>query len=72
VEEPDLTGAEIYAERGRSPALGKHRPGRSPRHAVAPGVIGTPTYLLDDAVISLGNPAWDELLRRLAAAVDDG
>jgi hypothetical protein len=45
-----------------------------PDAALPPGVIGTPTYLLDGAVISLGNPAWDELLRRLdttATAGDD-
>lgn len=39
-----------------------------------PGVIGTPTYLLDDRVISLGNPELPELLARLdgvTSAVDD-
>jgi hypothetical protein len=39
-----------------------------------PGVVGTPTYLLDDTVISLGNPDLNELLSRLdstAATPDD-
>lgn len=26
------------------------------------GVIGTPTYLMDDEVVSLGNPTFDQLL----------
>ena len=39
-----------------------------PDEAPPPGVIGTPTYLLGDAVISLGNPELDELLRRVDTA----
>lgn len=38
------------------------------------GVIGTPTYLLGERVISLGNPDLDELLDHLDSspeAVDD-
>lgn len=45
-----------------------------PDNPLPPGVVGTPTYLLDSDVISLGNPALDELLRRLdsvATAGDD-
>lgn len=38
---------------------------------IPPGVIGTPTYLLDDRVISLGNPELPELLARLAGAASE-
>lgn len=30
--------------------------------SLPPGVIGTPTYLLDDEVVSLGNPTLEHLL----------
>ena len=46
-----------------------------PDEPLPTGVIGTPTYLLGDTVISLGNPHLDELLSRLdsaAARGDDG
>lgn len=36
------------------------------------GVIGTPTYLLDDEVISLGNPEFAQLLRVLDSSEPDG
>ncbi|MDQ3579042.1 MAG: hypothetical protein M3443_15905 [Actinomycetota bacterium] len=44
-----------------------------PDAPLPPGVIGTPTYLLADEVISLGNPEWKDLLCRLdtAATKDD-
>lgn len=35
-------------------------------------VVGTPAYLLDGEVISLGNPTLDELLCRLDSAVSAG
>lgn len=34
------------------------------------GVVGTPTYLLNGRVISLGNPELPELLTKLDAATD--
>ncbi|MCA1674240.1 MAG: thioredoxin family protein [Actinobacteria bacterium] len=43
-----------------------------PGDPLPPGVIGTPTYLLDDEVISLGNPDLAELLSRLDTAATTG
>ncbi|HEX9037871.1 MAG TPA: thioredoxin family protein [Ktedonobacterales bacterium] len=34
--------------------------------AIPPRVIATPTYMLDNRVVSLGNPRPDELLRLLS------
>lgn len=45
-----------------------------PDKPLPPGVIGTPTYLLADEVIALGNPEMTGLLHRLdrvAAAAPD-
>jgi alkyl hydroperoxide reductase subunit AhpF len=42
-----------------------------PDAPLPPGVIGTPTYLLDGEVMSLGNPELKELLRRLDRAARD-
>lgn len=39
-----------------------------PEAPLPAGVIGTPTYLLGDRVISMGNPDLDELLDRLDSA----
>jgi hypothetical protein len=36
-----------------------------PDAPLPPGVVGTPTYLLGDDVVSLGNPEPGDLLRRL-------
>ncbi|MGH3981147.1 MAG: thioredoxin family protein [Pseudonocardiaceae bacterium] len=43
-----------------------------PDQPLPPGVIGTPAYLLDDEVISLGNPELGELLCRLDTAATTG
>ncbi|MGH8940936.1 MAG: thioredoxin family protein, partial [Actinomycetes bacterium] len=43
-----------------------------PDQPLPPGVLGTPTYLLDDEVISLGNPDLNELLSRLDSAATTG
>ena len=43
-----------------------------PDEPLPSGVIGTPTYLLDSEVISLGNPELTELLSRLDKAVTAG
>ncbi|WP_219413691.1 hypothetical protein [Pseudonocardia nigra] len=32
---------------------------------VPPGVIGTPTFMLGERIVSLGNPALDDLLATL-------
>lgn len=40
-----------------------------PDEPLPPGVVGTPIYLLDDVVVSLGNPELDELLHRLDTGV---
>jgi hypothetical protein len=62
-------------------AVRQARPGRpievidladQPEVPLPPGVIGTPTYVLDDEVISLGNPELKELLRRLDSAATVG
>lgn len=39
-----------------------------PESPLPDGVIGTPTYLLDGRVISLGNPEYTTLLAELDAA----
>lgn len=33
--------------------------------AAPPGLVGTPTYRLDDRIISLGNPTLEDLLATL-------
>jgi hypothetical protein len=43
-----------------------------PDAPLPPGVIGTSTYLLDDDVISLGNPELSELLHRLDTTATTG
>lgn len=46
----------------------------APEQPLPPGVVGTPTYLLGQRVISLGNPDLAELLDQLDTAsrkVDD-
>ena len=43
-----------------------------PDEPLPPGVIGTPTYLLDGEVIALGNPELAELLSRLDSAASTG
>ncbi|WP_309117692.1 thioredoxin family protein [Saccharothrix sp.] len=43
-----------------------------PDAPLPPGVIGTPTYVLEDEVISLGNPDWEDLLCRLDTAATPG
>ncbi|MCA1675745.1 MAG: hypothetical protein ABR608_09470 [Pseudonocardiaceae bacterium] len=43
-----------------------------PDEPLPPGVIGTPTYLLGDDVISLGNPELAELLSRLDSTATTG
>lgn len=45
-----------------------------PEQPLPPGVVGTPTYLLGDRVISMGNPELPDLLNELDTAaqpVDD-
>ncbi|GAB3488413.1 hypothetical protein FB471_1429 [Amycolatopsis cihanbeyliensis] len=60
--------ASAYAD-----ALRQHRPDQPVRvidlathqGPLPDGVIGTPTYRLGGRIISLGNPAWEELLDTL-------
>lgn len=40
------------------------------QRAVPSGVVATPTYLLDGAVISLGNPRRGELIEALALRLE--
>ncbi|MGH3951834.1 MAG: hypothetical protein ACRDSE_22405 [Pseudonocardiaceae bacterium] len=61
----------------RVDAVRRSRPGQPvevidladrPDEPLPAGVVGTPTYLLGDQVISMGNPNLAELLERLDSA----
>ena len=42
------------------------------RRWAPPGVVATPTYLLDGKVVSLGNPRRERLVRMIADNTDRG